>query len=99
MVTLSRIRRRLASRIVLLGLVGLLGTMLIISQQVSAQTAPTLGVSGSFAVLGSTTVTNTGSTVVNGDLGVSPGNAVTGFYPPGIVTAPASIHAGDAAAA
>ncbi len=99
MVAAPSIRRRLASGIALLGLVGLLGMTLIISQQVSAQTAPTLGVAGSFAVLGATTVTNTGATVVNGDLGVSPGNAVTGFYPPGIVTAPASIHAGDAAAA
>jgi hypothetical protein len=42
-------------------------------------------------------VTNTGPTVITGDLGVSPGTAVTGF-PPGIVTG-GSIHAGDAAAA
>jgi hypothetical protein len=51
----------------------------------------------SFAVLGGTTVTNTGGSAVTGNLGVSPGSAVTGF-PPGGVTG-GTIHAADAAAA
>ncbi|MCU1435213.1 MAG: hypothetical protein JWR71_1938 [Pseudarthrobacter sp.] len=55
-----------------------------------------LGTAGSYAVLGGQTVTNTGPTVLNGDLGVSPLNAITGF-PPGQVLG--TVHAGDANAA
>jgi len=56
-----------------------------------------LGTAQSFTVLGGSTVTNTGPTVVNGNVGVSPGSSVTGF-PPGVV-AGGSIHAADAQAA
>jgi hypothetical protein len=45
-------------------------------------------------VLAGSTVTNTGATVVSGDVGVSPGSAVTGF-PPGLA---GSIHTADGAA-
>jgi hypothetical protein len=55
-----------------------------------------LGTAQSFAVLGASTVTNTGATTVGGNLGVDPGLAVTGF-PPGLV-AGGTIHAGDAVA-
>jgi hypothetical protein len=61
-----------------------------------AQTAPSLGSAQSFAVLAGSTVTNTGSSVITGDLGVSPGSAVTGF-PPGLVVS-GTIHAADATA-
>lgn len=66
----------------------------------------TLGVPGSvqgqslasFGVLGGSTVTNTGTTVITGNVGVSPGSAITGF-PPGVVTPPYAIFRNDAVAA
>ena len=55
-----------------------------------------LGSAQSFAVLGASIVTNTGPTVVTGDLGVSPATAITGF-PPGVVVG--TIHAAEPIAA
>jgi Ice-binding-like len=58
---------------------------------------PRLGTGLNFTVLAGQTITNTGPTVITGNLGLSPGNAssVTGF-PPGTVTAVR--HAADAVA-
>jgi hypothetical protein len=65
----------------------------------SALGAPVgLGTAASYAVLAGSTVTNTGPSVVHGDLGVSPGTAAVGFGP-GTVVPPGVIHAGDAPAA
>lgn len=64
---------------------------------VSAQVAPSLGVAREFAVLGGSTVTSTGSTTITGDLGVSPGTAITGF-PPGTQVR-SVLHDADATAA
>lgn len=61
----------------------------------SANANNLIGPAEVFAVLGGSTVTNTGPLVLNGALGVWPGLAITGF-PPGIVNG--TIHAGDATA-
>jgi hypothetical protein len=79
-----------------IGLMATLGLTLAIFVPSAFAQVP-LGTATNFAVLGGSTVTNTGSTVVTGNLGVSPGSSVTGF-PPGLVVAGA-IHVADAAAA
>jgi hypothetical protein len=55
-----------------------------------------LGTAAPSSVLAGSTVTNTGPSLLSGELGVSPGTAITGF-PPGV--AGGAVHAGDAAAA
>jgi hypothetical protein len=62
-----------------------------------AQTAPSLGTAQSYAVLGASTVTNTGPSVITGNLGLNPGTSVVGF-PPGTVDG-GQIYVADAQAA
>lgn len=53
----------------------------------------------SYGVLGASTVTNTGPTVVNGDVGLSPGTSVTGFTEgPGVIVG-GVLHTNDEPAA
>ena len=64
----------------------------IYSVQVNAATAVDLGAADSFAVLGGSAITNTGSTVITGDIGSYPTTTIDGF-PPGTVIG--TNHAGD----
>src|SRR6202043_1902435 len=65
----------------------------------ACQMAVPLGSAATFEVLAGSTVTNTGPTVITGgDLGLSPGSALTGF-PPGTLTPPAVMHVTDPIAA
>ena len=63
----------------------------------TAQAEPVnLATAGSFVALGGSTVTNTGPSVLNGDLGVSPGTSLVGFGLPAVVNG--ATHANDAVA-
>ncbi len=53
---------------------------------------------GDFEVLAASTITSTGGTVLNGNLGLSPGSAVTGF-PPGLINGVSHVTDGIAAQA
>ncbi len=72
------------------------GVSLLPAAAGAAEAPVGLGTSASYSVLGGQTVTNSGPSILSGDLGVSPGTAITGF-PPGL--AGGSTHAGDTAAA
>ncbi|WP_424183877.1 ice-binding family protein [Actinokineospora sp. G85] len=62
---------------------------------VAAEAPVGLGTARSYSVLAGQAVTNTGPSTLSGDLGVSPGSAITGF-PPGLASG--ATHPGDAVA-
>jgi len=71
-------------------------TPIIIPLQNTPQPMVSLGADASvFAVLASTAITNTGATVITGDLGLSPGSSIGGF-PPGRLNG--TSHINDAVA-
>lgn len=64
-----------------------------------AATSPVLTGASTYSVVGASTVTNTGPTTTTGDVGVSPGTAITGF-PPGVAGGnnATHLHSNDASA-
>ncbi len=87
----GRLRAR-AWRVGLLALSCALTLALFAGDALAGQLPVSLGAASSYATLAGSTVTSTGPTTLNGDLGVWPGTSLTGF-PPGRVTG--TVHAGD----
>ncbi len=75
-----------------LNVVIVLGILSLSATIMKADQLNVLGAADLFSVLGAQSVTNTGATVLAGDLGVSPGSSLVGF-PPGKVGG--STHKGD----
>ena len=68
----------------------------IVAQPITPTPNAILKTASTYAALGDTAVSNTGNTVLHGDLGISPGTSITGF-PPGVYTG--TLHQTDASAA
>ena len=77
-------------------LLGAASVALLDTPAASAQSGVPQGTTTTYAVLAASAVTSRGSSVVNGDLGISPATALTGF-PPGVITG--ATHSGDPDAA
>lgn len=68
---------------------------IVIPVQTTAQTTISLAGASDFAILAGSEITNTGETVITGDIGLSPGTSIGGF-PPGILNG--TQHINDAIA-
>jgi hypothetical protein len=79
------------------GIIVAIGAAFAVLPAAADASAVGLGTSAPFVVLGGSAVTNTGPSVLNGDLGVSPGTSLVGFSAPAVVNG--VTHNNDAVAA
>lgn len=97
--TLTQIEKGKArkSKLLYVAIVSMIATslMVVTTPLVNAATAVSLGQANSFAVLAGGGITNTGSTVINGDVGTYP---TVSFSDTGTVTLSGAEHLGDATA-
>jgi len=70
-------------------------TPIVIPLQTTIQATVPMAGAASLAILGGSSITNTGATTITGDMGLSPGTSVGGF-PPGILVG--TLHINDAIA-
>lgn len=73
-----------------------LGSLSLTAVSLHADSLNVLGSAGNFAVLGATTVTNTGATVLSGNLGVAPGTSITGLST--VIVSNGTVHDNNAVA-
>ena len=57
---------------------------------------PNLRSAVNFTVVAASAVTNTGYTIINGNLAISPSTTLTGFYPPGVINGVTELGTGIA---
>lgn len=86
-------------RVALIGIaVCFIFTVFLVAIPIAAKAAPvSLATAQPFVVLGGAGVTNTGPSVLNGELGVTPGTSLSGFGAPAVVNG--ATHDNDAVAA
>lgn len=90
-------RQRTSVVTIVVALVVTLSLSFVSTAQAAVHPKVELATTAYYSVLAGSTVTNTGNSVLDESVGLSPGTSVTGF-PPGIVNAPGVIRAADATA-
>ncbi|MCH8496291.1 MAG: Ig-like domain-containing protein, partial [Balneolales bacterium] len=68
------------------------------TEEVVVPPPPLLGVAETFGIMATSAITNTGNTIINGDVALDPGTSLTGF-PPGIINGVLNINNTQSAAA